>query len=104
MNIIRDSDKIDIFYQLSEIFYKGEEQYIQEEEITPEVLEEIFKKKLINNKIKNTKIDGLIGAISLVFDINFQESFKIIKQEKYIEKMIDRFESKNIQIKEQLEK
>lgn len=102
-NIIRDSDKIDIFYQLSEIFYKGEEQYIQDEKISPKVLEEFWKKRLINNKIKNTKLDGLIGGISFVFDINFRESFKIIKQEKYIDKMVDRFEFKSIETKEQIE-
>lgn len=101
-NIIRDSDKLDILYLISEVFKNEELQYSDEEKISSEVLKQFYNKELINNKLKRTKLDGIIGTISYIYDLNFKESFQIIKENKYMNKMIDKFDIKDCKVKEQL--
>ena len=101
--IIRDSDKLDILYQRTEDFWREEEKIIEQDEVSKEVEEKIHKKQLIENEIKKTKIDNIIGMISFIYDINFKESFDIIKRENYINKIIGRFNFKEI-TKEKMEK
>lgn len=42
--------------------------------------------------------------ISFIFDLNFKKSIEIVKEEKYIEKMLARFEFKNKETKERVKK
>lgn len=102
-DIIKDCDKLDILYQGTEVYWKDKERKIEQEEISKEVEEQFYKKKLIENRFKNTQIDHIIGMISFIYDINFKESFEIIKREDYINKMINRFDFKE-NIKERIEK
>ena len=76
---------------------------IQQEKISKEVEELFYNEKLIDNRLKNTQIDQIIGMISFIYDINFKESFEIIRKEDYINKIINRFEF-NEDIKERIEK
>lgn len=101
--IIRDSDKIDILYQISEFYKKGEDRYLDEEKISQEVYEQFYNKQIIDNRYKITKLDGIIGVISFIYDIYFKESFEIIKEKDYMNKIIDRFEVENAEVKKQLE-
>lgn len=102
-NIIRDSDKLDIIYQATEIFWKEKLNEIEQEETSEGIEEKFFDSKLIENKLKNTQIDNMVGIISFIYDINFKESFEIIKREDYINKIINRFDFKE-DIKERMEK
>lgn len=91
-NIIRDCDKLDIIYQAAEIFWKEKENKIKQEKISEGIEEQFFSEKMVENKLKNTQIDNMIGMISFIYDINFQESFKILKKNDYINKIINRFD------------
>ena len=42
--------------------------------------------------------------IGFIFDLNFKKSIEIVKEEKYIEKMLARFEFKNEETKESVKK
>jgi len=101
-DIIRDCDKIDILYQGTEVFWEDKERKIEQEEISEGIEEQFLNEKLIENKLKNTQIDHIIGMISFIYDINFKESFEIIKREDYINKIINRFDFKE-EIKERME-
>lgn len=94
--IIRDSDKIDILRQLvTEKFltlYKKEE--IKNQEITENIYEELIKIQQPNRKEINTDLDDWIIMVSFIFDTNFAKSFQIIKHEDFINKIIDRVDSK----------
>lgn len=91
--IIRDADKIDIFYEAYVMFWKEIEEEIEKSEISKDV-EESFKKYEPIKKKSNqnrTYIDKVLIVIAFIFDMNFKESFIIIKNEDYINKILDRF-------------
>lgn len=102
--LIKDADKIDILYEASEIFWKGEEEKVQKNVITKVVEENFLEKRLIENKIKKTEADKIVGMISFIYDISFKESLKIIKEKDYINKIINRFNFEEESTKEKIEK
>ena len=52
-------------------------------------------KKTIKIADEQNDLDKLILKIAFIFDLNFECSKKIIKEEKYIERILNRFEFKN---------
>lgn len=99
--IIRDSDKLDILYEAIEIFWKNKTKI--KDGISKKVLEDFKDKKLILNQDKITQLEKAIGIISYIYDINYIESFKIIKENDYINKIMDKFEIENNKVKEEFE-
>jgi len=94
--IIRDADKIDILYEAVSMFWNGEEKDINNTEISSKVMEKIEERELIKRD-KNKAfcgIDKVMSVLAFIFDINYNPSFKIIKENDYINKIIDRFEFK----------
>ena len=94
--IIRDADKIDILYEAVSMFWNGEEKDINNTEISSKVMEKIEERELIKRD-KNKAfcgIDQVMSVLAFIFDINYKPSFKIIKENDYINKIIDRFEFK----------
>lgn len=104
--IIRDADKIDIIYEALEMFWIGLENQINNTQISENVEKQFRNYKTIKREKNTTKeknIDKVLVVIALVFDINFTESFKIIKNEDYINKIIDRFDFKDKETKDKME-
>lgn len=101
--IIRDADKLDIMYEGVEIFWndKEERQKIEVSDITPEVYNEFVVEHIINRKYNKLPADRIITFIAFIFDINYKYSFKIIKQEDYINQILNKF---NFKHKEKFEK
>lgn len=102
--IIRDADKIDIFYEAVEMFWNGLENQVNSTEISENV-EIQFKnqtqiKREKNNNTQN--VDGIIGVIAFIYDINFSESFKILKERDFINKILDRFDFKDKKTKDKV--
>lgn len=101
-NIVRDADKIDIIYLYitEEIVIDVEDEYISEK-----IYNQIENKNMIILKDRKTKADRLAISLSFIFDINYEESFKILKEKNYLNKEIDIYQKKkiNIKLKEQLE-
>lgn len=104
--IIRDADKIDIFYEAIEVFWIGEEEQIEKAKISEKILNQFYN----NTTIKREKglniigIDKIITIIAFIFDMNFNKSFEIIKENDYINRILNRFDFKDEQTKEEIEK
>ena len=99
--IIRDADKVDIFYEAINIFWKNKK--CIENGISKKVEDDFKNKKQVLNQDKITELDKVVSIISFIYDINYMESFKLIKENDYINKIIDKFEIKDIKVKEQFE-
>ena len=103
--LIRDADKIDIIYEAVEMFWKGIENQINNTKISESVEKQFKNYKQIKrdkNSEKEPNIDEIIGVIAFIFDINYRESFEIIKKQNYINKILDRFEFKDKETKEKI--
>ena len=92
--IIRDADKLDIFYEATGIFYtKQEVEEINQSIISQEMISKIYEKKTINrNEIKEKgPLIKILVLLALIFDIQYQISYQIIYKEDYINKIFERF-------------
>lgn len=103
--IIRDADKLDIFYEGAEMFWNTEEekQKIGNSKITQCVLDEFNSNFSIDRKKIVTPVDGVISFISFVFNINFEYDYEVIKREDYINKILNKFEFIDQTTKKQME-
>ena len=95
--IIRDADKLDIFYECIEKFWCDEKE-VEDSYISEEVLNNYRNNSLIDNKTLKTPLDKLIVVLAFIFDINFEYSFEILEREKYIEKIIGMFNFENNEV------
>lgn len=97
--IIRDADKIDIFKILTtekfDTLYRKDE--ITDEAITPKVFESFLENKQIDRSQLETSMDSWVNNISYIFDIYFKPSFEIIKENNYINIMIDRTKTEEME-------
>lgn len=95
--IIRDADKIDIFAILT----VGDKEAIWEKAdlsndiITDEIYREFIQDKGIDYKDRKTSADILVSHFAYVYDFNFKESLRIIKENGYLEKLYKRFTFKD---------
>lgn len=101
--IIRDADKIDIFYEGVVMFWKGNESAVEESTISPEVFEQIQNNIQVKRGTRQTPVDNVLSVLAFIFDINFKTSFEILNQESYINKMLNRYNMKDEQSKKELE-
>lgn len=95
--LVRDADKIDILFIATGILWKNETEQMENSILNPEVKEDFNNKQLIQQK-KYKKIqyaDSIIKMFGYMFDVNYKSSFKIIKNEKYIDQMANRFKFKD---------
>lgn len=92
--IIRDADKLDIYYVLLndtlEAAYPTN--IYPKEPISENIKKDFIEKHTIDYSNVKSCIDLLVGQIAYVFDINYTYSLQIIKKENYLEKMIKKFE------------
>lgn len=102
--IIRDADKTDIFYESVDMFWKDEENEIENDNISDNILNQFRNNSLIKRRTgAHKKIDSVITILAFIFDINFKPTFAILKKEDYINKIINRFDFKNQETKEKME-
>ena len=103
--IIRDADKMDIFYILTiankkEVWYKED---LSEEKISDEAYKDFIENKLISyNKVK-TGVDLLAIHFTYIFNLYFKQSIKIIYDNNYLDKLYNRFSFNDKQTKERME-
>ena len=76
--IIRDADKLDIFYQSVERFWKGREQEVESSIISEDVIQQIKSLSQTKTKVGESPIDNIMRVIGFIFDINFKSSFQIL--------------------------
>lgn len=91
--IVRDADKTDIFAVLIEDIKEGKQilydyKSIGKQKVSKEIRKAYQENKQIDSKYIKTEIDEYINMISFIYDYNFPIGLKIVKENKYIEKMI----------------
>lgn len=90
--IIRDADKLDIlnllrFESFETLFKKTE---IIQEPISKQALKDFLDGKEIIRSIMKTDMDDWVGNIGYAYDIYYPISYKILKEKNYINDIIDR--------------
>jgi len=102
--IIRDADKLDIMYQATVESWINDIERIEEQKITPEVLEQFFAKSTIDRVNVKEIIDRIVVIIAFIYDLNFKESYKILKENDCINKTFSRFNFEKEETKEKIRK
>lgn len=105
--IIRDADKLDIFYEGVEIYWntKKEKENIENSKISSKIEEQLKNEKQVKKlgNERNDTVDSLLMLLSYIYDINFREALEIIDKENYVNKILNRFDFKDEKTKEQIE-
>jgi len=93
-NLIRDSDKIDIFRVCS-----TENKYRMEEVPSEKVLECFDKEISVNLKDIKNKSDSTLCVLAFVYDLNYKESIEVLKEKGYYIDFINSIEvsSENVE-------
>ena len=96
--ILRDADKIDILRvnrqtPMTQIYNLPEEAFLYSE-ISGPVFEDMLHHRDVNRKNSKTGIDFLMGHIAFAFGLVYPESFRIVKEQGYLDQMLS-FESRN---------
>ena len=103
---MRDADKIDILRVNVEVpleeIYNTTIEDVQNAIVTEAVMDNFFTHCATPRQIKKSSIDHLVGHISLVYELMFSESLRIVKNDRYLEQMMH-FESRNPQTRKQFE-
>ena len=93
--LIRDADKLDILYALGNEEIKGILRQ-DNEKITNSIEESYFKHKSASTKESNSHNDGLVIIFCYIYDINFKETYKIVYENNYYQKIYNRLNRKDI--------
>ncbi len=105
--LIRDEDKLDNcrvkLEDATETFLEISEEEMGRQEITRKVYETVFKNQCVLSADRVTKMDYWVSYIVYFFDIYFKESFDIIVENDYLNRIIDRIPYTNPVTKEQME-
>ena len=98
-DITRDADKLD---NLCIKFPKLD----GDEEIPNDAINSLLNKEMVKNNenYKNNKLFHLLREIGFIFDLNFKESFKIIKEDGCIERRLELLNDSNIKDYEKIKR
>lgn len=100
--IIRDADKLDIIYEGVELFWQSpeERERVNKSKLTQATYEMFINEKQIERGPNETIADSLMGFVSFIFDIYFKYDFIVLKKEDYINKILDKFNFEDVEVKE----
>ncbi len=96
--LIRDADKLDIFYLLTESYkqyrdnpkkFMLEIEFPDEPGYSPEVVDEIMNGQRIDYSELRTWNDMKLLQLGWVYDVNFTATFKRLKQRRFLEMIVD---------------
>ena len=108
-NILRDADKVDIFRvnvetPMEEI-YNVTEDVLLTSGVSEKVMEQVRERHAINRDIMDSPAEHLIGHIALTFELVYEKSRELAKEQGYVLKMFEfptRNESTKRALKESL--
>ncbi|MCD6394770.1 MAG: HD domain-containing protein [Planctomycetes bacterium] len=95
--LIRDADKLDIYYLVTEVDTRPPDDpqasvminwFPQGEGYSPEIIEAIRTRESIDYAMLKTHIDMRLIHLAWVYDLNFPATFAKIKRNRYFEKII----------------
>ncbi len=108
--IIRDADKIDNYRvkkdeKVEAIFPKrvNKKEDMEESILSDRVYNTILDKKSVDIHDRVTSLDFWACILAFTFDLNFNVSYKIVKENDYINVLIDRFKYKDRETKNRME-
>lgn len=108
--IIRDADKLDNYRvkkeeKIEEIFAGrvNSKEEIEESEISNKVYETVLSKKCVDIHDRVFPLDYWICVLAFTFDLYFKETLQIVKDNNYIDILVDRFDYKNDDSKNKME-
>ena len=78
-------------------------QTINYESVSPKVFNDFMQHKCIKLEDRKTIIDYWVCVIAFIFDLNFDISLKYIKDNNYIDILINRIDYKNADTKQKME-
>ncbi len=81
IDLIRDLDKMDIYY----VVYLKDQPVFSKNEISSSYLEDILNKKLVRKISEEKKSDNFIILCGYIYDFNYQDSVKLLKEKKYLD-------------------
>ncbi len=92
--LIRDADKLDNcrvkLEDSIEVLLSSDAETVGNQLITEKVWQACLDKKSILSADRVTKMDYWVSYIAYFFDINFPETFSLIEEEKYVQRIIAR--------------
>lgn len=108
--IIRDADKLDNFRvkkeEKIEAIFPGKvksKNDIENSTLSDKVYETIKNEKCVNIFDRETGLDCWCCVLAFVFDLNFKESYEIVRNNDYINILINRFNYKDLETKKRME-
>lgn len=106
-NILRDADKVDILKVNVEVpieeIYDVTTEELRNAEVSDAVMESFYDHQAILKSIRKTIVDHVVGHISLVYELVFDESVRVTKEQGYLEQLMH-FESNNPKTRNQFAK
>lgn len=105
--IIRDSDKLDIFRafleeKLEDVVHM-ETSDVSKEILSPQFVEDFKKEKLLVFSNCKTNMDFLVAIMAFIYELNFRESLKIIEENGFIQKLVQKINAQDAYTKEKLQ-
>ncbi|MBE5876459.1 MAG: HD domain-containing protein [Lachnospiraceae bacterium] len=102
-HLLRDADKIDILkvniiFPLEEI-YNVTTKELREAPITEEVFQAFYEEHAVLRSLKKTAVDHVVGHISLMYELVYPVSYRIVEEQGYLDKLMD-FESDCVETRE----
>lgn len=97
-HILRDADKIDILRvnmetPLEEIYNTTTEE-LKTSTVSEQVMQAFYEHHAILRALRKTTVDHVVGHISLTYELVFPESLAIVKEQGYLEQLMN-FASEN---------
>lgn len=92
-NLLRDADKIDILkvniiVPIEEI-YNVTTYDLKHCKVTQEVMQAFFEEHAVLRSLKKTPVDNLVGHISLVYELVYPISRRLVYEQGYLNKLMD---------------
>ena len=91
--LIKDADKLDIFYlcSIGDIKLPADNS-----EISDLIDKEFYENKLLNKSNSKNINEGILLKLSMIFDLNFEYSFKYLKNTKIMDEIFNKIENKKL--------
>lgn len=97
--IIRDADKLDNcrvkLEDSIETMLGVSAEEVGKTKISPEVMEQVYRKESILSQTRKTKMDYWVSYLAYFFDINYEATFQIIREQNYVDRLINRIPYSN---------
>lgn len=108
--IIRDADKLDNFRvkkdEKIEAIFPGKvknKEDMENSKLSDKVYETVKNRKCVDIHDRITLLDYWICVLAFIFDLNFKESYEIVKENNYVNILIDRFKYNDLDTHEKIE-